>query len=488
MARLTAPLTDQEVPESIARDDELTTLGESVGYLTKRTAYSCGMPTTTVAGAATEAVQRLEVALPVTTQRWRLHVRNWRPATGTVVTGAIPFNGVWIGLAAFNGTGASLAQCVGAFTAAPVQALGAFTTPADGSEHVTAWVTDPAMQFEALQTHLLSMGWVGGPTSQARAIGARGFYKGGAGVAADASAQTVTGGIPSLLTATVFDIWIEYEFVGTQPIGFALGDSLTSGYTSGSVDTTGVPLPASWPHAYGLLSGTPMINAGSSGLGAAGAISGTNGLYTKWGFGTDLTVPDFAIVWLGLNDAVGQQPVSSVSGYYGSIVTNLRALGIARIYLGLLPPFGVSFGFVHGRLLASVPAGATSLLTSVAFAGSAFLVLDYGLGTREQKQVEAGGSTGTGPYVTPIAATTSAHSAGAQVWATKEAVRRDFNAFLRTLPNGIQGVIDFERVLVSPADPFVLDPVVASSDLGHLNVEGYRRVAHAVPSRLVVPV
>ncbi len=476
LGALNARVADAEV--------SLEAVESGSGQGTKRAAYSCGIPMQSTTGADTEGQQRLEVTLPVTTTRWRLHVRNWRPNTATVVAGAIPFNGVWIGEAKFEPPGSFVGQCIGAFVAAPAQALASFSTPSDGGQYVSSWVTDPTHQFEAMTSHLISMGWVGGPTTHARMNGgARGFYGAGAGSAANASVASGAS-VAGTVNYTIFDIWIEYEFTGQQAIGLALGDSLTAGYTQAA---PGVRLPDTWPHRYALLSGCPMLNVGVSGVGAAGLVDPANGAYVKWDIGGDLTVPDFAIVWVGINDAVGQQPVGSVAGYYQDIIENLRDLGIERIYLCVLPPFGAPFGFLHGTLLAPAAAGATSITTSVAFAGSDYIVLDYGLAGREQVQVGGGGSTGTGPYTTPVAALANAHKAGAQVWTQREASRRDFNVFLRGAPNGVQGLIDMESVIASPTDPFVVDPAYASADLGHLNLAGYTAAALAVPTRLVVP-
>jgi hypothetical protein len=204
-------------------------------------------------GALTDAHQRLPVQLPVATTRWRLRMRNAK-ADGTSVAGAINVTGVYVGQAAKNAT---TGLPTGAFTATPGQALGAFSTAADGaSETVTAWVTDSALQLNANTMHIVAMGWTTSATQTARGTGLI-WYTSGAGKNADAATAS-----PSLSTASNVQlgyIALEYEFSGSQRVGIALGDSLTEGYGAA---TNTILNAGTWHQRFSQRTGIPMCSSG----------------------------------------------------------------------------------------------------------------------------------------------------------------------------------------------------------------------------------
>ncbi|AKN71917.1 SGNH hydrolase [Streptomyces sp. PBH53] len=65
----------------------------------------------------------------------------------------------------------------------------------------------------------------------------------------------------------------------------------------------------------------------------------------------------------------------------------------------------------------------------------------------------------------------------------REAARQRVNAWIRT-PGHFDAVIDFDRAVRDPAAPDRLRPALHAGDWLHLNPEGYRVLAAAVPERL----
>jgi len=67
-----------------------------------------------------------------------------------------------------------------------------------------------------------------------------------------------------------------------------------------------------------------------------------------------------------------------------------------------------------------------------------------------------------------------------------EAVRVAYNTWLRGLPYGAAGSMDFDRAVRNPANVAVLDPDFDGSDGTHMNTAGYEKFSQAVPLRTVI--
>lgn len=317
--------------------------GGSVATVTKRVTMPIGSDNTGTLATPDWAERKL-VAVPVTTTRWRLRIRNMSGNNpGTAITGAQNFTGVWMGTPSYPATGA--AAWAGVFASAPTQVLSSFSTAANGDEYTSSWVTTAGSQFAANVPVGLSWGVTNAGTINV-SKGSQGaliywsFVAGNGGAAtADATAiptSQFAGDINSLL-----DVRIEYEFstpsgAGGTPVVLCLGDSITAGYVGGSepVGFAGTWPHETWPGVAGLRNGFAYMNAG-----IGGAAWTTFDDVTKWSFARmDLatTVPDYAII------AIGSNAVSSLASTEDALTTLVgilrSTLGITRIMIATIIP------------------------------------------------------------------------------------------------------------------------------------------------------
>ena len=273
-----------------------------------------------------EAVWRYPFRLPVTTTRWRLHVRNKDNRSGTVYTGAVTFTGCWVGEHALDASAAH----TGNFVTTPTQALAGFVTAADGSEYVSAWVTDPAAQISADKHSLLSVGWsCTASQTNVRTSGTCYWNQGGS-----------TGGGNTLLSSAsfilngIYDIWVEYEFVGSNPVTLYIGDSLTQGFASAR------PVFDAYPTMHANANGALAVVAGFNGTVTAEWLTPSDWKYAKW---AGLTI-DNVVLMMGTNDNNSSVAVATIQANLLTIIANLRAMGVKRIFVGTLPPRNYSAG------------------------------------------------------------------------------------------------------------------------------------------------
>jgi hypothetical protein len=330
--------------------------------LTRRAQLPIGTPDgvgSTTAG--TDYTTRQAIVLPVTTVRHRYKIRNQSVLNGTFASAAIPITGIWEGP-----INEAQAAWDGSFSAAPTQTVPAFTLDpgGTGAQYVTPWVT--GSPFSAFVPKGVSVGIsCAGKTIYYSSM--PGYSYNNTSQASVQTPLTNQGGLG------IFDIVLEYEYIGVTPIGLFLGDSLTAGY----INNPGAAMAGyygktdSWPVRAGLLGGFCAFNNGVgssvSGTWASGAFYG----WTQRDFAT--CVPDFAVIALGTNDA-GATPLATYQANVEAIVTILQGFGIGRIYVCTVPPANL---------------------------------------------------TGTAEYQ-----------------------RQQYNSWLRTLPLGVSGCIDMDRILV----------------------------------------
>lgn len=271
-----------------------------------------------------ELLTRLPVKLVAPTVEWRLRIANvagtpqpYDRAT-TFLAGAVPFSaGVWLGPAVMGADG----EPTGAASAMN-QALGAFSTSADGSDYVTPWVTDPALQFPAQIPFLLSYGWLGTGIASMGTSNCKYYYRAGAGKLGEVG--TANPGAFSSSTANWLDVRLEYKTAGQQSVILLLGDSLSEPKFS----TNSGPGWVAWHQQAALQANAHVICTARGGQDTVTFSSPTAWEWAR--LGTEIT-PDAGVVFLGSNDA-------SVTGTPSDTAANRLANYQARmgVVLGLM--------------------------------------------------------------------------------------------------------------------------------------------------------
>lgn len=322
----------------------------TVSSAIKRVTTPLGGPGNQSATLAQPFTSRYPMILPVTPSRWRLRIKNWAARAGTAGTGTYTMT-AYYGTPAPRTTGTY--RWDGTLTAAPTPITwgGAGSSSMTGSTEITSdWMTGG---ITANQQFAISLGCtlVTSPYNVFYdSVG--GLCKAGAG--ADAQAATAAFSTGSLVNGPYFDVRIEYEYV-TQlradgwpavPVAMYIGDSITLGQAQAETVTSGTIWPFEcWAGASALRNGYAYVNA---------AIGGTrlyNGAGTGWADSTNFTnwlsrfdlatsLPDVCIISLGVNDCANNVTLANQQSAFSSIVTNLRNLGIKRIYVCTASPGG----------------------------------------------------------------------------------------------------------------------------------------------------
>lgn len=160
------------------------------------------------------ASNRIPVKFTTSVPKWRIHLRNANPRTGRVLTGAVNIDGFWLGT---HDT-----TTAGKYASTPTKIVEAFSTPADGSEWVSNWITS---EIGDGTERLLEISYSAGTTNVSKQLGAS--YYAGQGHAGDASytGSWIEGDTP-------FDIWLEAEVPASTTVLAVFGDSLSSGLKS----------------------------------------------------------------------------------------------------------------------------------------------------------------------------------------------------------------------------------------------------------------
>lgn len=320
--------------------DYLTANPQSATPTKRATQYVCGDGGNTATWS--DVCWRGAITLPVTTTRWRFRVKNWNRGAGTLNAGTLNYTGLYQGTPVVAG-----GSWTGDFTGAPTQILPAFVPPTDGSEYISPWVTSSAFQFTRYTAKFLSFGYTSSAVTVNVGFNSSWFSYGTSGTLASGSTAvaTLTAGTGGGKTNNygAVDTVIEYEFVGTNPVGFFCGDSITSGYAGNATVLAGVvanscgPMNA-WPELAASRSGFVAVNGGVGGDTATNWTTvASNGRYSRFDLTT--TPPDFAVVFFGANEAVGSRTLSNYQNDIAGVVTALQGtLGIQRIYVSTTIP------------------------------------------------------------------------------------------------------------------------------------------------------
>ena len=436
---------------------------------TKRVTTALTAPNATTAAAAVDRTQRTMWMVPVATTRWRLRFANRNLLNNTALTTPCTITGLWAGNPLLQTSGTTTTRWNGDFSAAPTQVVtGSLSVPVDGTDAVTAWVTDPAQQFTPHTAKLLSWGItsLNSGTGIASGNSYQGVYLTGA---ANAGNTTIAGTMNA--QAIYLDVRVEYEFEGTNPIVMHVTDSLGVGYGDG---TQGYSSPgiASLPYeappvAAGLMGNYCVVNLGVGSATTGTFISPTAYGWTRADMAT--TVPDAAVVQLGTNSLGAAYSTNAIN--LNTHFETIRALGIKKIYIVTLTPRGLTAN--AGTLGADAAAGATSI-TSSFNPGNVAILIGSGM---NQEQVTVSASSGTGPYTLTVSALANAHTSGENIVSGNELNRRRLNTWIRNVPYGITGVIDLERVVEASPESVYADQRIISADQLHFLRGGYQRIA-----------
>lgn len=364
---------------------------------TKRVTLSLGAPVNTTGAQAADWTLRFPLMLPVKAIRWRLKIANVH-YDGTVRTMPGTLVGVAYGTAATASSRAS-----SSFTTTPTNlpALAGLTVPVDGTELITPWVTDNGTIFDKHTLKMLSLGitTTNSGTGATQSQTYYGYQDWGAS-GSTRYAATALGG--SVGNGSMFDIRFEYEFVGTNPVGLYVGDSITEGYNP---DVKPTLVHECFAGAYGLRNDMPWVNAGYFGLSASqGFGTATSRIYTRFDLTT--TVPDFAVIDIGSNDVAGSQSAATIQTSLTNAIAAVRTLGVPRIYLATITP----------RAFAATP----------------------------------------------------------------EAVRVAVNTWIASIPLGVEGCLDFDKIMRTPGTPASSETDGISSDGVHPNRVGQQRMASMI--------
>lgn len=347
-------------------------------------------------------------------RRARIHIRNYNLYSETAQTGAINFTGVYFGAAATTSVGA----LNGLFSGTPTKVLGAFSTPADGSEYVSDWFD---LNYTAYTQGMFSFGWTaasGQPIYRSRMTT---WYT---GTPADAGVVN-----PSGLTSTAttyFDIVVEVEVSATVRSGLYGGDSLLFAFDGGG-DPFPVGDPTSirpqivvdaWPERHALQHGHLPMLFGFSGSKLADFDDVTAWKWTRW---SGMSKPDFGFMGPGSNDLYdATSPAADLTTMQSratKFIQNVRTVFTKNNYAQTILP----------RNSSNPP----------------------------------------------------------ENHAPKDALRNQYNDWLRTLPLGLMNVFDFDEAMRDPADPSRLRPGVYGNDGTHLTHGGARRQANIVNAPLI---
>ncbi|NWL34417.1 SGNH/GDSL hydrolase family protein [Paenarthrobacter nitroguajacolicus] len=440
---------------------------------TRRSMIPLSAPNQTTAATSSDFTFRSMVKFPRPVKRWRLGIMNRNLRSTTIPTSPITVTGVYIGEPVYGASVASGGRWVGACTGALTQVDDGFTVPVNGNRGWSDWVTEET--FEAGVERVISWGSTTAATGTGVAFGNSLQVIRAAG-SANAGNATLSGATTGVSLA-FGDIVIEYEFAEPIQTGLFVGDSNTLHYNPSTpplLPSAGAgTLPyETWPCVAGDMGGFAAINLGVGSTTMAEWGSTVPILWDR----VDLAsyVADFAVVSLGTNSLAAGQSQAFLDNFR-LINAKLRALGITRIFWTDITPR--EYANLHGTLTAAASAGATSISSTYNAPNGTILI---GSGTNAE-QVTVSGTSGAGPYTLTVGALANAHAVGESVTSGNEMERRLYNNLLRQLPDGITGVVPFEKALEASPNSPSCDPRYVSHDALH-----FLRSANAVKAQVTI--
>lgn len=282
----------------------------------------------------TETGIRLVVRLPVATTRWRVRVRNYNSKTNSPTTQAT-LSGVGI----VRGTHASglLGIETGNFAGGVCDPIaGAYTIPGDGTFWQSAWITDPALQFEQDAEYVLGTGFTAGSSTTIQRGTGQCFVTPTAAAGIDPSV-TASSSPPSGIP---LDLQIEYETLTDRKVVLVIGDSITEG--QGGSDKL-APWYLAWPRLWASKSRALVVNLSQSGT---TTYDWSLTAADRWGRVNLADMQfDAVVVALGANDAHNESNLGTYQSFLRDTVTKARQYaGTAPLYLATVTPRGYTSG------------------------------------------------------------------------------------------------------------------------------------------------
>lgn len=274
----------------------------------------------TVGGGAatftmTTGAARLPISYAAPVTRFKVHVRNFNPRWPNVYAGAVSLTGLWVG----EHDGA------GKFVGTPTRVAVAASTPSDGTEWTSEWVTYP---LDPGKKYLLAYGWTATAATQT-VVGGGWTTPAPADATSSNAALTRRGTMP-------LDLWLEAETPASTPVIAALGDSLSAG-----VGAT-LPVYDSVISQYARARGALPVHYAMSGTDAGAWTSPSDHKWTRWdGYG--LARPDAVLVSMGNNDAFTGSSLAKLQSDYTTLVSLAKTKLSPNLYATtLLPREGVT--------------------------------------------------------------------------------------------------------------------------------------------------
>lgn len=275
--------------------------------------------------------------LPLPPSRFRIRMRNYDTISQTPGS-ALTCKGVAFGLS--NTSAGDYETGLFSGSASVLVQAGDFSIPTDGTFWTSGWI-DPATIEAGVpggREYMVAVAAVptaGADVSVPRGTG-RCFY-----FAGDVTTGLNSNNSPTALGSTPLDIQIQYEFEGDNRIGLFVGDSITEGVGGRQNDTNmNDPQPTykAWPHMWAERSHCVANIIALAGTTAAQWSTPTQDRWTRVDLTT--TVPDFAVIAFGSNDANASATLATFQASLRTVVANVRAkIGSEKpIYLATITP------------------------------------------------------------------------------------------------------------------------------------------------------
>lgn len=305
---------------------------------------------------------RASFTLPVTPTRYRFRIRNSDALTNTPVSESIQITGIYIGVPNV----AAEPIWLGDFTTAPLQVYAGSTQDLT-TELVTGWVTNTG-EIIANTLAGLSYGLLAGADDKVCSTNCFGWTWHSAtnvGCATAAANAAVPGVGTQTPQQTTLDVRIEYEYIGRNQIGFFVGDSLTEGFLSSFLAIGKMGKDSAWCNNGANRLGHCAINGGISGAQLTTFLSTVNIPWTRFDLGPGVnsgvsSTPDYAVIAMGYNDITATPYLPVLQTNMLTVIANLKAAGIKRIYVATTPPMmnpGTAVTAIAGMLKATLTAG-----------------------------------------------------------------------------------------------------------------------------------
>jgi lysophospholipase L1-like esterase len=168
-----------------------------------------------------------------------------------------------------------------------------------------------------------------------------------------------------------YDIRLEYEYVPDNSalanlVGLVVGDSIAGGYQNVGGDGGAYSAYEAWPGVAGLRMGHPIMGAAMAGAISSSFATITNFSWTRLNLAT--TIPDYAIIALGVNDATSKTVLATYEDNITKLIEKLvNEKGIPSIYLATICPSELvaeneALRVSYNKFLRSLPAGAQGVV------------------------------------------------------------------------------------------------------------------------------